>query len=292
MRVKIKRSEAPNTIIKYQTLFYTGPETAQSLEWSQSASSNNVGEVKNEYKSNNFGFVSDPRSHVQNMLSSTTNVRLPPPRVAEAIPVSHNSRSASFEREAKKRAAASNGTGFSQLKKMNHLSSDGISSPKLMNHTSMDKSPPHSSNASRAQSYKNLSALHISASVKKKLNWHVDQEALLNSRKFKDLIKSVRDTPYLDDTDSRAVTASMMHLKSYFESLLQRLFNENKSRFTTSSFFRALFAEEFSKEHFKRGPQTSEDLNRPTPVIYFNDREAQVVLFTLLIFLSRRGSQN
>jgi hypothetical protein len=262
MRVNIKKSDAPNTIIKYQTLFHNGPETSQSLEWIKDEFRANL-ESKHEFK-NNFTYLTDRQAHIQNMLS-TTNIRLAGPRTTE-LSSGLNNQLDSVKKDATRNTLnQAKGSGFTNFKSFSQQKSPILTSPARLTKISSIERSPKSQN-SRMSSFQNMSVHQISTNIKQKLNWHIDQEALLNSKQFKQLIGSIRDSPHFEDSEAKDISASMLHMKSYFETLLQRLFYENKAKFTSSSYFKSLFAEEFGKDSIKRSHSSLDDFPRKTPV--------------------------
>lgn len=290
MKVQIKRSEAPNTIIKYQTLFYNGPETSQSLEWNSNSAAQ-IAEGKSEFK-NNFSYISDQRTHLQNILS-TTNIRVAGPRVSDH-PIASNHLAIAAESDTRNINSAAKMSSLNpQFKSFQPKTQIPSLSPRMpmqgsprMKTTSIDRSPP--SVESRIPSFQNLSLHQVSSGLKSKFNWHVDQEALLNSKRFKDLLKTVKESPHFEGMSSNDVAASMVHLKGYYEIMLQRLFNENKNKFTSSSFFKTLFAEDFGKEIRKKNLLTVEEFSRKTPVDSYYCRLARLVQCITLAFPLKR----
>lgn len=259
MKVKLKSSDAINLHQKSQTLFLNMPESNASLEWNSKVLG--IPEIKAEQK----GFSS--YNEAKAMLS-TTHIRLPHQfRMSEGTSSLHHvSRSEILDKEIKN-------TGFKTLPnfetlKKNRLHQQANSGTKTPNPTnSIERSPKQANETlvpSRHVSFQNLSMVGASTTIKRKMNWHVDQEALLSKKRLENVTKLIKSISFLEDSSSKELTATLLHLTEYFESMLQRLFYENKAKFTSSTYFKTLFAEEFHKEIPKR--QIQEEATKTAPV--------------------------
>ena len=232
------------------------PETNPSLEWNIKLAGNP--ELKTEPKG--FSMYNETKQ-----MLSTTNIRIPPPyRMQENIisqPV--KSRADSLEKEQGNISNKKLAINFNKpaIKKRNR---SGTKTPLLTVNTA-EKSPKllDSSGYTRHVSFQNLSMNTISSSVKKKMQWHMDSSSLLPAKRVANIMKVMKNNP-LDEESASYVSSSMMHLSDYFEVMLNKLFNENRLKFASSSFFRTLFAEEFNREPAKK--TYIEDFNKPTPV--------------------------
>lgn len=260
-------------IIKNQTLFYNGPESSLSMEWSNEADIQHT-ETKSDFKTS-FAYINDPRSHIQNIFSTSNiklggrqsrnnpNNELQPKFVSTSrldslkLDAPNNEKKDLFEIS---RAAS--------LNVMRNLSAQsqpaqkqGLTSPPGGVYL-VEKSPV-SANGSRLPSFHNLCGYQPPHS-KWKISLPVDQEALLTNKKFQDVVKKLKNTTAFGDIEHKDLTASLFHLSTYFEVVLQRLFYENKEKFSSSPFFRMLFAEEISKEkdQCKRASTIQEPLSK------------------------------
>ena len=259
MQVKLKSSDAINLHLKSQVLFLNMPESNSSLEWNVKVSG--MQESKIEPK----GFAS--YNEAKAMLS-TTHIRIPPQfRLNDSLGLaSNNSRAESIDKERKHHSSMML-QNFETLKRSKlHQShqNTGTKTPLLVMNP-IEKSPKmvESSGPSRHISFQNLSMNTVSSSIKKKLSWHMDQEALLSKKRLSSVMKMLKNMPNLEDSSAKDISAVVLHLTEYFEAMLQRLFFENKAKFTSSAYFRALFSEEFYKEIPKRSH--ADDYNKGTP---------------------------
>lgn len=273
MKVKLKSADAINLHLKSQTLFLNMPETYNSLEWNSKLPG--VQEIKPEPK----GFAS--YNEAKAMLS-TTHIRIPPQyRLTDGLssqPV--KPRPDPIEKD-KKLGPNKGLPSFESIKKSKlYEQSVGTKTPIIL--SQIEKSPRvyDSSATSRHVGFQSLNMSSVSAAIKKKLNWHVDHEALLSKKRISSVTKLIKSIPNLEDSSSKEITATLLHLTDYFESMLQRLFFENKGKFTSSAYFKALFSEEYYKEMPRR--LHTEDFNKPTPVTIANKVHSSGAIHNLI----------
>lgn len=88
--------------------------------------------------------------------------------------------------------------------------------------------------------------------VSKKLNWHVDTAALVKKAEFKSIANMLISKYHLDKSDYETVRHHLLHLATYFESFVQKLFVDSKSCFFETEFIKAVFSEELN---LKRGKE-------------------------------------
>ncbi len=95
--------------------------------------------------------------------------------------------------------------------------------------------------------HSNITMSAVAPSVKKKLNWFMDTEALIQKDKFKEIMSSLKI--YCEgDYGGERLESALLHMTGYFEVIIQRLFADHKKKFMSSEYFKALFAEELGKD--------------------------------------------
>lgn len=104
--------------------------------------------------------------------------------------------------------------------------------------------------------------------TKKKLSWLVDSSALLANPKLSQLASRLTlDLNISADEDQKKLRASLLRMESYFESLLRKIFAENKSRFLNMEYIKAIFQEELSQRRDRESkPVVAEDFFKFSPV--------------------------
>lgn len=86
------------------------------------------------------------------------------------------------------------------------------------------------------------SANNTTVKAKQKLKWMVDTPALVQSDKFREVLKYLKGIDSVTDK-SDDINRALLCLTTYFESLIQKLFGEHKGKFENSEFFKALVAD-------------------------------------------------
>lgn len=86
------------------------------------------------------------------------------------------------------------------------------------------------------------SANNTTVKAKQKLKWMVDTPALVQSDKFREVLKYLKGIDSVTDK-SEDLNRALLSLTTYFETLIQKLFGEHKGKFENSEFFKALVAD-------------------------------------------------
>lgn len=87
--------------------------------------------------------------------------------------------------------------------------------------------------------------------VSKKMGWHVDTAALVKKQEFKSIANMLMSKYHLEKSDYETVRHHLLHLTSYFESFVQKLFVDSKSCFFETEFIKAVFSEELNHKRGK-----------------------------------------
>lgn len=86
------------------------------------------------------------------------------------------------------------------------------------------------------------SVSNTTVKAKQKLKWMVDTPALVQSDKFREVLRYLKGIDSVTDK-SDDINRALLSLTTYFESLIQKLFGEHKGKFENSEFFKALVAD-------------------------------------------------